>query len=204
MAEENNDVEANVADLESPLLDGSNSEAADPGEDLVENSERDQQKLETDFALKLVDTLVGLNEQVISNYELTNTFFTKEEVHCFGFFARSVPLNPLPAIYPENGFLIFKGVAVPKSVNLASSTLAEIEKIVQASESPDVEILHLSDLAPDMLNAYQMANQIYNDKLSKVAATYMSNVKNAKAQVVEISAAVVCGFVILLTLASLL
>lgn len=204
MAEENSDVEANVADLESPLLDGSNSEAADPGEDLVENSERDQQKLETDFALKLVDTLVGLNEQVISNYELTNTFFTKEEVHCFGFFARSVPLNPLPAIYPENGFLIFKGVAVPKSVNLASSTLAEIEKIVQASESPDVEILHLSDLAPDMLNAYQMANQIYNDKLGKVAATYMSNVKNAKAQVVEISAAVVCGFVILLTLASLL
>jgi hypothetical protein len=204
MAEENSDVEANVADLESPLLDGSNSEAADPGEDLVENSERDQQKLETDFALKLVDTLVGLNEQLISNYELTNTFFTKEEVHCFGFFARSVPLNPLPAIYPENGFLIFKGVAVPKSVNLASSTLAEIEKIVQASESPDVEILHLSDLAPDMLNAYQMANQIYNDKLGKVAATYMSNVKNAKAQVVEISAAVVCGFVILLTLASLL
>lgn len=204
MAEENNDVEANVADLESPLLDGSNSEAADPDEDLVENSERDQQKLETDFALKLVDTLVGLNEQVISNYELTNTFFTKEEVHCFGFFARSVPLNPLPAIYPENGFLIFKGVAVPKSVNLASSTLAEIEKIVQASESPDVEILHLSDLAPDMLNAYEMANQIYNDKLGKVAATYMSNVKNAKAQVVEISAAVVCGFVILLTLASLL
>tara|TARA_B100000768_G_C11254113_1_gene365545 strand:- start:71 stop:685 length:615 start_codon:yes stop_codon:yes gene_type:complete len=204
MAEENSDVEANVADLESPLLDGSNSEAADPGEDLVENSERDQQKLETDFALKLVDTLVGLNEQVISNYELTNTFFTKEEVHCFGFFARSVPLNPLPAIYPENGFLIFKGVAVPKSVNLASSTLAEIEKIVQASESPDVEILHLSDLAPDMLNAYEMANQIYNDKLGKVAATYMSNVKNAKAQVVEISAAVVCGFVILLTLASLL
>jgi hypothetical protein len=204
MAEENSDVEANVADLESPLLDGSNSEAADPDEDLVENSERDQQKLETDFALKLVDTLVGLNEQVISNYELTNTFFTKEEVHCFGFFARSVPLNPLPAIYPENGFLIFKGVAVPKSVNLASSTLAEIEKIVQASESPDVEILHLSDLAPDMLNAYEMANQIYNDKLGKVAATYMSNVKNAKAQVVEISAAVVCGFVILLTLASLL
>ena len=79
MAEENSDVEANVADLESPLLDGSNSEAADPGEDLVENSERDQQKLETDFALKLVDTLVGLNEQVISNYELTNTFFTKSK-----------------------------------------------------------------------------------------------------------------------------
>ena len=204
MAEENSDVEANVADLESPLLDGSNSEAADPGEDLVENSERDQQKLETDFALKLVDTLVGLNEQIISNYELTNTFFTKEEVHCFGFFARSVPLNPLKAIYPENSFLIFKGVAVPKSVNLTPSSLAEIEQIVKSSEPSGVEMFQLSDLAPDMLNAYQMANQIYNDKLGKVSATYMSNVKNAKAQVVEISAAVVCGFVIILVLASLL
>ena len=204
MADDNNDIEANAAEPPTPLIDDSTSEAGDSGDDNGEISERDQQKTETDFALKLVDTLVGLNEQIISNYELTNTFFTKEEVHCFGFFARSVPLNPLPAIYPENGFLIFKGVAVPKSVNLTSTSLAEIEKIVQASESPDVEILQLSDLAPDMLNAYQMANQIYNDKLGKVAATYMSNVKNAKAQVVEISAAVVCGFVIILTLASLL
>ena len=55
-----------------------------------------------------------------------------------------------------------------------------------------------------MLNAYQMATQIYNDRLSKIAATYMANVKNAKTQVIEVSAAVVCGFVIILTLASLL
>ena len=115
-----------------------------------------------------------------------------------------MPLNPLSAIYPENGFLLFKGVPVPKSVNLTPSSLAEIEQIVKSSETSGVEMFQLSDLAPDMLNAYQMANQIYNDKLGKVSATYMSNVKNAKAQVVEISAAVVCGFVIILVLASLL
>jgi hypothetical protein len=204
MADETNDIDANAAEPETPLLDEPTSEVGDSGEDLEESRERDQQKAETDFALKLVDTLVGLNEQIISNFELTNTFFTKEEVHCFGFFARSVPLNPLKAIYPENSFLIFKGVAVPRSVNLTPSNLAEIEQIVKTSEPSGVEMFQLSDLAPDMLNAYQMANQIYNDKLGKVSATYMSNVKNAKAQVVEISAAVVCGFVIILTLASLL
>ena len=204
MADDNNDIEANAADPATPLIDDATSEADDPSEDYGEISERDQQKTETDFALKLVDTLVGLNEQIISNYELTNTFFTTEEVHCFGFFARAVPLNPLKAIYPENSFLIFKGVAVPKSVNLTPSSLAEIEQVVKSSESSGVEMFQLSDLAPDMLNAYQMANQIYNDKLGKVSATYMSNVKNAKAQVIEISAAVVCGFVIILVLASLL
>ena len=54
-----------------------------------------------------------------------------------------------------------------------------------------------------MINAYQMGTQIYNDRLDKVRASYFVNVKNAKTQVVEVSAAVVCGFVIILTLASL-
>ncbi len=87
MAEDTNGIEENAAELETPSVDDPTSDAADTGEDLEEISERDQQKAETDFALKLVDTLVGLNEQIISNYELNNTFFTKEEVHCFGFFA---------------------------------------------------------------------------------------------------------------------
>jgi hypothetical protein len=64
--------------------------------------------------------------------------------------------------------------------------------------------LHLSDLAPDLLNSYQIATEIYNDKVSKVRASYIANVKNAKSQVLEISAAVVCGFVIILTLARLI
>lgn len=200
MAEEDTDLAVNVADLETPLVDDPSSDTDEPGLDTEESSQRDQ----SDLALKLVETLVGVNEQIISNYELANTFFTIEEMHCFGFFARSVPLNPLSAIYPENGFLLFKGVKVPQSVNLSSSNLVEIEQIVQSSKTTDVQILQLSDLAPDMLNAYQMANQIYNDRLSKVAATYVANVKNAKSQVIEVSAAVVCGFVIILTLASLL
>jgi|TARA_B110000444_G_C18768755_1_gene561385 hypothetical protein len=204
MAEETKNPEVNVANLEAQQSDGPSSDAEESVEDAEDNSEKDQQRSEADFALKLVETLVGLNDQVISNYELSNRFFTIEELICFGFFAKSVPLNPLSAIYPENGFLLFKGVPVPKSVNLTSSNLAEIERTVQSSGSTGTQINQLSDLAPDMLNAYQMATQIYNDRLSKIAATYMANVKNAKTQVIEVSAAVVCGFVIILTLASLL
>ena len=166
-------------------------------------SEAEQQKFESDFALKMVDTLVSFNNQQISLHELPNRFFTKDELACFGLFAKSVPINPLPAIYPENGFLLFRGVPVPKSVNLTSINLEEIQHTLQTSNSIDLNNLHLSEFPPDMINAYQMGTQIYNDRLDKVRDSYFSNVKNAKTQVVEVSAAVACGFVIILTLASL-
>ena len=166
-------------------------------------TEAEQQKFESDFAIKMVETLVSFNDQQISSYELPNRFFTKDELSCFGLFSKSVPVNPLPAIYPEDGFLLFRGVPVPKSVNLTSSNLEEIEHILQTSNSTDLNSIHLSDLAPDMINAYQMATQIYNDRVEKIRGSYLANVKNAKTQVMEISAAVVCGFIIILTLTSM-
>jgi hypothetical protein len=172
--------------------------------DVDVRSEQEQQKFESDFALKMVDTLVSFNDQQISSYELPNRFFTKDELSCFGLFSKSVPVNPLPAIYPEDGFLLFRGVPVPKSVNLTSANLEEIEHILQTSNSTNLNSIHLSDLAPDMINSYQMATQIYNDRVEKIRSSYLANVKNAKTQVMEVSAAVVCGFVIILTLASLL
>ena len=175
-----------------------------PESEIEVRSEQEQQKFEADFALKMVDSLVNFNDQQISSYELPNRFFTKDELSCFGLFSKSVPVNPLPAIYPEDGFLLFKGVQVPKSVNLTSANLEEIEHILQTSNSIDLNSIHLSDLAGDMINSYQIATQIYNDRVEKVRASYLANVKNAKTQVMEVSAAVVCGFVIILTLASLL
>ena len=172
--------------------------------DTYVRTEAEQHKFESDFAIKMVETLVSFNDQQISSYELPNRFFTKDELSCFGLFAKSVPVNPLPAIYPEDGFLLFRGVPVPKSVNLTSANLEEIEHNLQTSNSIDLNSIHLSDLAPDMINAYQIATQIYNDRVEKIRASYLANVKNAKTQVMEISAAVVCGFVIILTLASML
>ena len=179
-------------------------EDADSVEGEVETrSEQEQQKFESDFAIKMVDTLVAINEQQISSYELPNRFFTTDELNCFGYFSNSVPVNPLPAIYPENGFLLFRGVPVPRSVNLTSENLEEIEQIIKSSISEDALGQQLSDLGSDMINAYQIATQIYNDRVEKIRTSYLANVKNAKAQVVEISAAVICGFVIILTLVSL-
>lgn len=171
-------------------------------EDFVRSAE-EQQKFESDFAIKMVDTLVGINEQQISSYEIPNRFFTTDELTCFGFFSNSVPVNPIPAVYPENGFLIFRGVPVPKSVNLTTSNLEEILHIIKSSELEDGQGAQLSDLSSEMINAYHIATQIYNDRVEKIRSSYLANVKSAKSQVMEISAALVCGSVIILTLASL-
>ena len=199
----------NILKTEVEIVTEDENKTANEGEDhevtpdVDIRSEAEQQKFESDFAIKMVDTLVSFNDQQISLHELPNRFFTKDELACFGLFAKSVPLNPLPAIYPENGFLLFRGVPVPKALNLTSINLEEIQNALQTSNSIDLNNLHLSEFAPDMINAYQMGTQIYNDRLDKVRASYFVNVKNAKTQVVEVSAAVVCGFVIILTLASL-
>ena len=180
-------------------------EDADPVEGEVEiRSEQAQQKIESDFALKMVETLVAINEQQISSYELPNRFFTPDEINCFGLFSNSVPISPVPAVYPEDGFLLFRGVPVPKSVNLTSASLEEIEHIIRSNVPEDVQGQQLSDLDSDMINAYQIATQIYNDRIEKIRTSYLANVKNAKSQVIEISAAIVCGSVIILTLVSLL
>ena len=196
MAENDNEIVygANADDL--------NDVQAVPNEPEV-RTEIEQQKFESDFAIKMVDTLVAINEQQISSYELPNRFFTTDELNCFGFFSNSVPINPLPAVYPENGFLIFRGVPVPKSVNLTSASLEEIGYSIKSSISADAQNQQLSNLGSDMINAYQIATQIYNDRVEKNRTSYLANVKNAKAQVMEISAAVVCAFVIILTLLSL-
>ena len=188
-------------EAEQPLDTGVQEAVAD-GEVEI-RSEEEQQKFESDFAIKIVDTLVAINEQQISSYELPNRFFTTDELNCFGFFSNSVPVNPLPAVYPENGFLIFRGVPVPKSVNLTSANLEEIGYSIKSSISADAQDQQLSNLGSDMINAYQIATTIYNDRVEKIRTSYLANVKNAKAQVMEISAAVVCGFVIILTLVSL-
>ena len=189
-------------DEKETVIESEAQQVADIDTDV--RTEAEQQKFESDFAIKMVETLVSFNDQQISSYELPNRFFTKDELSCFGLFAKSVPVNPLPAIYPEDGFLLFRGVPVPKSVNLTSANLEEIQHNLQTSNSIDLNSIHLSDLAPDMINAYQIATQIYNDRVEKIRSSYLANVKNAKTQVMEISAAVVCGFVIILTLASML
>ena len=110
-----------MADLENPIVPDPTSEQPlkkEPNQTEVGKSEQASQvevgtkQTETDFALQLVETLIFLNTDEISSYEAINRFTTKAELSCLIIFARSIPLSPIAAVYPENAFLIFKGVAV--------------------------------------------------------------------------------------------
>ena len=168
------------------------------------NIEIDTKQTETDFAIQLVETLISLNNDEISSYEAINRFTTKAELSCLIIFARSVPLSPIAAVYPEAAFLIFKGVAVPKSVNLTQEKLTEIEEKIMASNDIENDNLHLLDLPPEMLTAFEIAVTIYNGKAEKIRTSYLAAVKNAKSQVIEVSAAVVCVSIIIITALALL
>ena len=159
---------------------------------------------EADFALKLVDTLISLNNEEISSFEAINRFETKAELSCFIIFARSVPINPIVAVYPEGPFLIFRGVSVPRSVNLTEKNLAEIEEKIMSTNDISNDNLHLLDLPPEILNAFEMAITIYNGKSEKVRTSYLAAVKNAKSQVIEVSAASICVIIIITTALALL
>ena len=194
--------EKNHPNSEGKNLTGSTGDKGDVGAEEI--TEADRNKLDSNFAFKLVDTLIGFNKQEITSTELPLKFFTLEEVSCFSMFAQAAPIIPIPSIYPESGFLFFKGVPVPKGANLTTSGLAELEQALSSSTNIGTGDLNLADLAPDMINSYQIASKIYNDRVDKMRSSYFATVKDAKSQVIEVSAAVVCAFVIIIILARLL
>jgi hypothetical protein len=180
--------------------DGPEPEAAEEKEVL---SHADRLRLESDFALTLVDTLFDFNSEKISSYEISSRFFTTDEIACFWLFINSVPVNPLPAIYPESPFLLFRGVPLPRSVNLAETAIEEVLQAFKSGSEADFQGLQLSDLTPDLVNSFQIATQIYNSRVDKTRTSYLANVKAAKSQVVEVSAAVICGLVLVMLLISI-
>tara|TARA_B110000093_G_scaffold107292_1_gene115311 strand:- start:68 stop:682 length:615 start_codon:yes stop_codon:yes gene_type:complete len=202
-----------MADLENLIVPDPTSEQPlkkEPNQTEVGKSEQASQvevgtkQTETDFAIQLVETLISLNTDEISSYEAINRFTTKAELSCLIIFARSIPLSPIAAVYPESAFLIFKGVAVPKSVNLTQEKLTEIEERIMTSNDISNDNLHLLDLPPEMLNAFEIAVTIYNGKAEKIRTSYLAAVKNAKSQVIEVSAAAVCVAIIIITATALL
>ena len=202
MAEQNEKVNLDPTFDEIPQK---NPEISGPGSgDEITDIPKNQKQYENDFALQLVETLIAVNNDEISTFEAINRFITKPELCCFILFARSVPLNPVAAVYPEGAFLIFRGVSVPKSVNLTEEKLSGIEEKIMADHDIDNESLHLLDLPPEMLNAFEIAVAIYNSKAEKVRASYLAAVKNAKSQVIEVSAAIICVVIIITTALALL
>ena len=134
---------------------------------------------------------------------MVNAFTLADELKCLFLFIKSLPHSPIIPMYPETPFLFFKGVVLPKSFNLTEDMATDIETFMKGKNSEYFNELHLHDLTPYYLDAYESAVRIYNDMVDKARISYMSSVKQAKSQVIEISAAIVCGFVIILALISM-
>ena len=181
---EKNSTEANITDS-----------ASDDVQDDQENS-----KVSSEFALKLVNALKSLNNEEITHYEMVNLFTSPEELRCLFLFIRALPYNPIVKIYPEDPFLLFKGITVPKSFDLSEEMARDIEMFMKGQDSEYYSDLRLHDLEQPFIDAYESAIRIYNDMVEKTRDSYHASVKLAKTQVFEISAVFVCLFILMMTL----
>ena len=185
-----------------------NNEIVDDTENIPEQKENLEVEKEEEFepeesselALKMINSVKSLNSDQISHYEMVNAFTLADELKCLYLFIKSLPHNPILPMYPETPFLFFKGVSVPKSFNLTEEVANDVETFMKGKNSEYFDELHLHDLSPHYLDAYESGVQMYNDMVEKARVSYLSSVKQAKSQVIEISAAIICGFIIILAL----
>jgi len=154
----------------------------------------------SEFALKMINAVKSMNNDEISHYEMVNSFTIADELKCLFMFIKALPYNPIVPMYPETPFLFFKGVLFPRSYDLTEDIAMDIETFMKGKNSEYFKDLHLHDLDPYYLDAYESAVRIYNDMVEKTRTSYLSNVKQAKSQVIEISAAIVCAMVVVLAI----
>ena len=150
----------------------------------------------SEFALKLVNAVKEMNSGALSYHEMINSFVLADELKCLFLFIKALPYNPISRIYPETPFLVFKGVIKPKIFDLSEETARDIENYMRGQNSEYYADLRLHDLEQYYLDAYESAVRIYNDMAEKTRNSYHAAVKQAKSQVVEISAVFVCLFII--------
>ena len=170
--------------------------------DLLDDDENVAQKI-IGFEMKLINSVKALNLGEISHYELANVFTTAEELKCLYLFVKAIPYSPIAPIYPETPFLFFKGVPLPRAFDMSEETAINLENFIKGQNDGIYDGLRLHDLDQGYLDAYESALRIYNDLIEKTRNSYHENVKLAKNQIFEISAVLVCVFVIFLTLLSL-
>ena len=188
--------------VEDKLIDAEkNVDAFDFNDEVEMPKENEQPKEESsEFALKMINSVKAMNNDEITHYELVNNFTLADEQKCLFMFIKALPHRPIVPMYPETPFLFFKGVALPRSFDLTEETANDVETFMKGKNSEYFSDLHLHDLDPYYLDAYESAVRIYNDMVEKIRASYVANVKQAKSQVIELSAAIICGLVVVLAL----
>ena len=197
VAEEQNKADNNLSDLQSETIDLENQIDGETDETEVPAEESSA------FALKMINSVKAMNSGELSHYEMVNSFSLAGELKCLFMFIQGLPHRPILPMYPETPFLFFKGVTLPRSFDLTEEMANDVETFMKGNNSEYLKELHLHDLQPYYLDAYESAVRIYNDMVEKTRSNYLANVKQAKSQVIEISAAIVCGLVVVLALVGL-
>ena len=133
----------------------------------VEKEEAVEPEESSELALRMINSVKSLNSDQISHYEMVNSFTLADELKCLYLFIKSLPHNPILPMYPETPFLFFKGVSLPKSFNLTEEVANDIENFIKGKNSEYFDELHLHDLSPHYLDAYESGVQMYNDMVEK-------------------------------------
>ena len=196
-----NMIDENIANNE--IVDDTENSTEEKENLEIETNEALEPEESSEFALRMINSIKSMNSEQITHYEMVNAFTMADELRCLYLFVKSLPHSPILPMYPETPFLFFKGVALPRSFNLTEEVANDIENFMKGKNSEYFDELHLHDLNPHYLDAYESAVQMYNDMVEKARTSYLSSVKQAKSQVIEISAAIICGFIIILALVSM-
>ena len=182
------------------LDEHSDSGLQDNAEEVPTISDEQLAQNKSEFALKLVNAVKAMNSGEFTYHEMINSFVLADELKCLFLFLKALPYNPISRIYPETPFLIFKGVIKPDMFDLSEETVRDIENYMKGQNSEYYNDLRLHDLDQYYLDAYESAVRIYNDMAERTRNSYQASVKQAKSQVIEISAVFVCLIVIGITL----
>ena len=174
----------------------------------IEHGEVDEprsqlEETETEFAIKLVNSIKAMNLGEISYHEMVANFTLADDLKCLYLFLKAAPYSPIVPIYPQEPFFLFKGVRVPTAFDLTEAEANTITSYME-SEQPEYFVdLRLHDLDQYHIDAYERSIRIYNDMLDKTRDSYLSQVRDARSQIIEISAVIICVSIIVIVLAGL-
>ena len=198
--------EKNVVDPEEIVRKTSNDETKMSSETELSDVDEPKSQLEeteTEFALKLVNSIKAMNLGEISYHEMVANFTLADDLKCLYLFLKAAPYSPIVPIYPQEPFFLFKGVRVPTAFDLTEAEANTITSYME-SEQPEYFVdLRLHDLDQYHIDAYERSIRIYNDMVDKTRDSYHSQVRDARSQIIEISAVIICVSIIVIVLAGL-
>lgn len=175
------------------------------GDDTGQVNDEDARLIESDteFGIKLVNSVKAMNLGEISYHEMVSNFTLADDLKCLYLFLKAAPYSPIAPIYPQEPFFLFKGVKVPGAFDLSESEAVTITTYMESEHPEYFHELRLHDLDQYHIDAYERAIRIYNDMVDKTRSSYHSQVKEARSQIIEISAVLICLSIILVVMVGL-